>query len=232
MLLRNVGLWCGIFNWKWQVRRVLGIDLGEARVGVALSDDLGLLAHPLETIDVSRRDPCERIAELAREKGVEAIIVGDATQYGRLVWSGGAESTRVDRTPSSMRSLQSHPVGRTIDDCRSRTGAPRSRTKGQEAAIGHRPGGRADFTSKLDRFAAMRLRLIIAYDGRAYSGWQSQRSANTIQDILEKAFAEDRGKTHRRAWRGPHRRRRSRARPVRACRRFRDNEPRSNGSAR
>ena len=55
---------------------VLGIDLGEARVGVALSDDLGLLAHPLETIEVSRRDPCERIAELARERQVGAIIVG------------------------------------------------------------------------------------------------------------------------------------------------------------
>jgi putative Holliday junction resolvase len=43
---------------------------------VALSDDLGLLAHPLETINVSRCDPCERIAELARERQVEAIIVG------------------------------------------------------------------------------------------------------------------------------------------------------------
>jgi putative holliday junction resolvase len=66
--------------WDFQLEmasgRVLGIDLGAARVGVALSDDLGLLAHPLETIDVSRHDPCERIAELAREKGVEAIIVG------------------------------------------------------------------------------------------------------------------------------------------------------------
>jgi putative holliday junction resolvase len=66
--------------WDFQLemasRRVLGIDLGEARVGVALSDDLGLLAHPFETIDVSRRDPCERIAELAHEKQVEAIIVG------------------------------------------------------------------------------------------------------------------------------------------------------------
>jgi putative Holliday junction resolvase len=66
--------------WDFQLEmasgRVLGIDLGEARVGVALSDDLGLLAHPLETINVSRRDPCERIAELAREKQVEAIVVG------------------------------------------------------------------------------------------------------------------------------------------------------------
>ncbi len=34
----------------------------------------------------------------------------------------------------------------------------------------------------------MRLRLIIAYDGKPFSGWQSQRSSNTIQDILEKAF--------------------------------------------
>ena len=40
----------------------------------------------------------------------------------------------------------------------------------------------------------MRLRLIIAYDGRAYSGWQSQRSANTIQDILEKTFQKIAGR--------------------------------------
>jgi tRNA pseudouridine38-40 synthase len=40
----------------------------------------------------------------------------------------------------------------------------------------------------------MRLRFIIAYDGRAYSGWQSQRSANTIQDILEKALGKVAGR--------------------------------------
>jgi putative Holliday junction resolvase len=66
--------------WDFQLEmasgRVLGIDPGEARMGVAVSDDLGLLAHPLETIDVSRHDPCARIAELARDKQVEAIVVG------------------------------------------------------------------------------------------------------------------------------------------------------------
>ncbi|HEU4678270.1 MAG TPA: Holliday junction resolvase RuvX, partial [Terrimicrobiaceae bacterium] len=51
-------------------------DPGEVRVGVAMSDDLGLLAHPLETIDASRRDPCERITELAAQKQAIAIIVG------------------------------------------------------------------------------------------------------------------------------------------------------------
>lgn len=66
--------------WDFQLemdnRRVLGIDPGEARVGVALSDDLGMLAHPLETIDASKHDPCERIVELAAQKQACAIIVG------------------------------------------------------------------------------------------------------------------------------------------------------------
>ena len=40
----------------------------------------------------------------------------------------------------------------------------------------------------------MRLRLIIAYDGRAYSGWQSQTSANTIQDVLEESLEKVAGR--------------------------------------
>jgi len=35
-----------------------------------------MLAHPLETIDVSRLDPCDRIAELASEREACAIVVG------------------------------------------------------------------------------------------------------------------------------------------------------------
>jgi tRNA pseudouridine38-40 synthase len=34
----------------------------------------------------------------------------------------------------------------------------------------------------------MRLRLIIAYDGAPYAGWQSQASSNTVQDTLEETF--------------------------------------------
>jgi tRNA pseudouridine38-40 synthase len=34
----------------------------------------------------------------------------------------------------------------------------------------------------------MRLRLIIAYHGAPYAGWQSQASSNAVQDILEEAF--------------------------------------------
>jgi putative Holliday junction resolvase len=59
------------------VRRVLGIDYGKARIGVAVSDELGLLAHPLETIPGAKVDAAvKRIAEIAREKNVERVIVG------------------------------------------------------------------------------------------------------------------------------------------------------------
>ncbi len=59
------------------VPRVLGVDFGEARIGVAVSDQLGLLAHPVETIPGNNVSAAaRRVAEIAREKNVERVIVG------------------------------------------------------------------------------------------------------------------------------------------------------------
>jgi putative Holliday junction resolvase len=59
------------------MRRLLGIDLGKARVGLAISDDLGLLAHPLETFPAfNAKKLAARIAALVREKGIERVVVG------------------------------------------------------------------------------------------------------------------------------------------------------------
>jgi putative Holliday junction resolvase len=54
---------------------VLGIDTGDARIGVAISDDLGMLAHPLETVKASDEAPA-RIAAIAKERNVKVIVVG------------------------------------------------------------------------------------------------------------------------------------------------------------
>jgi|SRR5581483_10926905 putative Holliday junction resolvase len=55
----------------------LGLDVGERRIGVALSDALGILATPLTTIvRTSDRAAIEAIAELAARHGAEVIVVG------------------------------------------------------------------------------------------------------------------------------------------------------------
>ena len=57
------------------MNRILGIDVGEARIGLALSDELGMLAHPLETVKVKEGDPLRHIAGvIAREKATTIVI--------------------------------------------------------------------------------------------------------------------------------------------------------------
>lgn len=58
--------------------RVLGVDFGERRIGVALSDETGRLASPLETLVRRRgkRPPIHALAELGRAHGVRAVVFG------------------------------------------------------------------------------------------------------------------------------------------------------------
>jgi putative Holliday junction resolvase len=54
----------------------LGIDHGAARIGLAATDDFGILAHPVETIERHRTDPIARIAQLAELRGIRTLVVG------------------------------------------------------------------------------------------------------------------------------------------------------------
>jgi putative Holliday junction resolvase len=54
---------------------VLGIDFGRSRIGVAISDELRLLAHPLETIPAGKK-AAKRIAEIVRERKIDHVVVG------------------------------------------------------------------------------------------------------------------------------------------------------------
>jgi len=58
--------------------RTLGVDPGEKRIGLALSDEDGTIAHPYKTIDGarSRAAAAEAIAAEARANEVAAIVVG------------------------------------------------------------------------------------------------------------------------------------------------------------
>ena len=54
----------------------LGIDHGDARIGIAATDDFGILAHPVETIDQAKGNAIERIAELAAIRKIHTLVVG------------------------------------------------------------------------------------------------------------------------------------------------------------
>jgi len=58
--------------------RVLGIDFGERRIGLALSDPTGTIAAPLPTLKrrAGKRPPLAALAAIVAENEVEALVMG------------------------------------------------------------------------------------------------------------------------------------------------------------
>jgi len=54
----------------------LGIDHGDARIGIAATDDFGILAYPVETIEQSKGEVLERIAQLAEGRKTRTLVLG------------------------------------------------------------------------------------------------------------------------------------------------------------
>lgn len=74
--------------------RYLGLDVGSKRIGVAVSDELGLTAQPVMTLETRRnpRDDLRSIARLARRYVVAGIVVGLPLHIS------GEESPRATKT--------------------------------------------------------------------------------------------------------------------------------------
>ncbi|MEJ6572710.1 MAG: Holliday junction resolvase RuvX [Akkermansiaceae bacterium] len=79
---------------------VLAIDHGDARIGIAATDPVGIMAHPVETIQVKTCDPIERIAELVELRQVKQIVLGLPL---RLDGSEGSASIKVRRFGKLIR---------------------------------------------------------------------------------------------------------------------------------
>jgi putative Holliday junction resolvase len=56
----------------------MGIDYGDSRIGIAMSDPLGWMAQGIETIEWhdNMKKPVVRIQQLVKEYGVEKVVVG------------------------------------------------------------------------------------------------------------------------------------------------------------
>jgi putative holliday junction resolvase len=81
--------------------RYLALDIGSKRIGVAVSDELGLTAQPVLTLEVrrNRREDLRSIARLARRFGVAGIVVGNPLHLS------GEQSERAARTQAFAAEL-------------------------------------------------------------------------------------------------------------------------------
>ena len=85
---------------------ILALDFGRARIGAAISDELRLLAHPLETIPANEKAP-SRIAEIVREKKVDHVVTGVPRQMNGQI---GAAATEVLQFVEKLRAILPCPV--------------------------------------------------------------------------------------------------------------------------
>ena len=93
--------------------KVLALDYGAARTGVAVSDPTGTLARPLCVVErASSDDGLARLARVIGEEGAERVVVGlPLTLRGQH----GAQAAETERFVAALRAVVAVPV-ETLDE--------------------------------------------------------------------------------------------------------------------
>lgn len=91
--------------------RVLGLDLGDARIGVAISDPDRLLALPHGTLRTGAPQDVRAIAAIVRENGVTRIVLGHPKA---LSGAAGPAAHHAERFAATLRDVLGIPV--TLED--------------------------------------------------------------------------------------------------------------------
>lgn len=88
--------------------KILALDYGSARTGVAVSDPTGTVARPLEIVERAGSEAgLARLLELADREGVERIVVGlPVTLRGEV----GAQALETERFVERLREATDLPV--------------------------------------------------------------------------------------------------------------------------
>ena len=90
--------------------KVLALDYGSARTGVAVSDSTGTLARPVGVVErAATQAGLRRLAELVAEEGAERVVVGlPLTLRGEK----GAQAEETERFVEALRLAVDVPVER------------------------------------------------------------------------------------------------------------------------
>jgi putative Holliday junction resolvase len=89
--------------------RYLGLDVGNRRIGVAVSDELGLTAQPVMTLERRRstREDLRSLARLCRRFGVAGIVVGNPVH---LSGDTSPQAVRTQAFASELGQLAGLPI--------------------------------------------------------------------------------------------------------------------------
>jgi putative Holliday junction resolvase len=88
--------------------KILGIDMGERRIGLALSDPLGYTAQGLNTVQIKNpEDVCDKLMDVIKEKKVELLVFGlPKNMNGTL----GPQAKKVQEYADKLKQLSGLPV--------------------------------------------------------------------------------------------------------------------------
>lgn len=110
--------------------RVLGVDFGLRRLGIALSDEEATLARPLRVIEVtSVRDAPEAVAGAALDAGAETVVVG--VPLGLEGEERREEVRRVERFARGLRKCSGLDVFLVDESMSTREAEERAREAGR-----------------------------------------------------------------------------------------------------
>ena len=79
---------------------ILAIDHGDARIGLAATDEFGIGTHPVETIDCRKTEIIPRILEVIAERKIQVVVLGLPL---RMDGSEGTSSKKVRRFAKELR---------------------------------------------------------------------------------------------------------------------------------
>lgn len=88
--------------------RILGIDYGEKRIGLAVSDELGITARGIAVLErKSKKVDLEAIAAVVSQYGVDTIVIGYPLRFDG---SAGIQCEKVDRFSKALREAIPVPI--------------------------------------------------------------------------------------------------------------------------
>ena len=119
--------------------RVLALDVGDRRVGLAISDPTGLLASPLGAVE-RRPTDVQDIVQIANDSDVAQIVVGLPLT---LAGESRAQAGKVRQFVRELQSVTDIPVV-TVDERLSTVQAQRLLTESDRGRRSNRDRGRVD----------------------------------------------------------------------------------------